>query len=82
MFNDSWGDDAKPLTAVSLKQQEAQGGKAKALLNKYTKVKDDYNLTSDEIDFDEQQYINGIQDLRKKISSYIQGNSNINYKLS
>ena len=81
MFNDSWGDNSKPLTAVSLKQQEAQGGKAKALLNKYTKVKDDYNLTSDEIDFDEQQYINGIQDLRKKISSYIQGNLNINYKL-
>ena len=81
MFNDSWGDNSKPLTAVSLKQQEAQGGKAKALLNKYTKVKNDYNLTSDEIDFDEQQYINGIQDLRKKISSYIQGNPNIQYKL-
>jgi len=81
MFNDSWGDNSKPLTAVSLKQQEAQGGKAKALLNKYTKVKDDYNLTSDEIDFDEQQYINGIQELRKKISSYIQGNPNIQYKL-
>jgi hypothetical protein len=81
MFNDSWGDDVKPLTAVSLKQQEAQGGKAKALLNKYTKVKNDYNLTSDEIDFDEQQYIDGIQELRKKISSYIQGNPNIEYKL-
>ena len=81
MFNDSWGGDSKPLTAVSLKQQEAQGGKAKALLNKYTKVKDDYNLTSDEIDFDEQQYIDGIQELRKKISSYIQGNPNIEYKL-
>jgi hypothetical protein len=81
MFNDSWGEDAKPLTAVSLKQQEAQGGKAKALLNKYTKVKEDYNLTPDEIDFDEQQYIDGIQNLRKKISSYIQGNPNIEYKL-
>jgi hypothetical protein len=81
MFNDSWGDDVKPLTAVSLKQQEAQGGKAKSLLNKYTKVKDNYNLTSDEIDFDEQQYIDGIQELRKKILSYIQGNPNIEYKL-
>jgi hypothetical protein len=81
MFNDSWGGDQKPLTAVSLKQQEAQGGKAKALLNKYTKVKEDYNLTSEEIDFDEQQYIDGIQELRKKVSSYIQGNPNIEYKL-
>ena len=81
MFNDSWGDNSKPLTAVSLKQQEAQGGKAKSLLNKYTKVKEDYNLTSEEIDFNEQQYISGIQELRKKINSYVQGNPNIEYKL-
>jgi len=48
LFADGWGDDSKPLVAVSLKQEKAQGGKAKALLQRYTKVKDDYNLTKDE----------------------------------
>jgi hypothetical protein len=38
----------KPLVAVSLKQEKAQGGKAKAMLQQYTKVKDDYNLTKEE----------------------------------
>ena len=43
LFNDGWGDDSKPLVAISLKQADAQGGKAKALLNRYTKAKEDYN---------------------------------------
>jgi len=79
LFNDKWGGTEKPLVAVSLKQAEAQGGKAKALLNKYTKAKEDYNLTSDEIDFDEEQFKNGIKDLRNKIKSKISGNQNIEY---
>jgi hypothetical protein len=79
LFNDEWGETEKPLVAVSLKQAEAQGGKAKALLNKYTKAKEDYNLTSDEINFDEEQFKNGIKDLRNKIKSKISGNQNIKY---
>jgi len=79
LFNDNWGDDSKPLVAISLKQADAQGGKAKALLNRYTKAKEDYNLTSDEIDFDEQQFINGIKDLRNKINTKVNGNPNIEY---
>ena len=51
LFNDEWGGDSEPLTAVSLKQAEAQGGKAKALLNKYAAAKEDYNLTKDEIEY-------------------------------
>jgi hypothetical protein len=82
LFNDNWGDDSKPLVAISLKQADAQGGKAKALLNRYTKAKEDYNLTSDEIDFDEQQFINGIKDLRNKITAKISGNPNIEYDIS
>jgi uncharacterized protein YydD (DUF2326 family) len=50
LFNDEWGGDSKPLTAVSLKQADAQGGKAKAMLNKFANAKEDYNLTKDEID--------------------------------
>ena len=81
LFNDEWGDDSKPLTAVSLKQADAQGGKAKALLNKYTKAKEDYNLTKDEISFDNSQYIAGIKRLRDSISKLVGNNSNIEYNI-
>ena len=81
LFNDGWGSDAKPLTAVSLKQADAQGGKAKALLNKYASAKSDYNLTKDEIAFDNQGYINGIKRLRDNLSKLVGGNSNIEYNI-
>jgi hypothetical protein len=82
LFNDEWGGDSKPLTAVSLKQAEAQGGKAKALLNKYASAKTDYNLTKDEIGFNEQQYIDGINSLRSSIQSLVGKNENIQYDMS
>ena len=81
LFNDEWGGDAKPLTAVSLKQADAQGGKAKALLNKYALAKSDYNLTKDEIAFDNQGYINGIKRLRDNLSKLVGGNPNIEYNI-
>ncbi len=79
LFNDEWGGNSKPLTAVSLKQAEAQGGKAKALLNKYAKVKEDYNLTKDEIDYDNEKFIQGIKRLRGKVQQLVGGNKNIQY---
>ena len=82
LFNDEWGDDSKPLVAISLKQADAQGGKAKALLNKYTKVKSDYNLTKDEIAFSSEEYKENIKILRDKIQSLTQNNSNITYDIS
>ena len=81
LFNDEWGGDDKPLTAVSLKQADAQGGKAKALLNKYASAKSDYNLTKDEIALDNQGYINGIKRLRDSISKLVGGNPNIEYNI-
>jgi hypothetical protein len=81
LFNDEWGGDSKPLTAVSLKQAEAQGGKAKALLNIYAAAKDDYNLTKDEIDYDKDQFIKSINDLRDKIESLVGTNPNIEYNI-
>jgi hypothetical protein len=81
LFNDEWGGDSKPLTAVSLKQADAQGGKAKALLDKYASAKSDYNLTKDEIAFDNQGYINGIKRLRDSISKLVGGNENIEYNI-
>lgn len=82
LFNDKWGGDEKPLTAISLKQAEAQGGKAKALLNKYTKVKEDYNLTKDEINYDNEEFIQGIKELRNKVQQLVGGNANIKYDIS
>jgi hypothetical protein len=81
LFNDEWGGDEKPLTAVSLKQAEAQGGKAKALLNKYTQAKEDYNLTKDEINYDNEEFIQGIEELRNKIQQLVGGNANIKYNI-
>ena len=81
LFNDEWGGDSKPLTAVSLKQADAQGGKAKALLNKYASAKSDYNLTKDEIALDNQGYIDGIKKLRDSISKLVGGNPNIKYDI-
>lgn len=81
LFNDEWGGDSKPLTAISLKQEDAQGGKAKALLNKYASAKTDYNLTKDEINFDDQEYINGIKRLRDSVSKLIEGNPNLKYNI-
>jgi hypothetical protein len=81
LFNDEWGGDSKPLTAVSLKQADAQGGKAKSLLDKYASAKSDYNLTKDEIAFDNQGYINGIKRLRDSISKLVGGNENIEYNI-
>ena len=81
LFNDEWGGDSEPLTAVSLKQAEAQGGKAKAMLDKFANAKEDYNLTKDEIDFDEAKYIAGIKRLRDSVQKLIGGNSNIEYDL-
>jgi len=81
LFNDVWREDKAALVSISLKQQQAQGGKAKALLNKYSKAKEDYNLTKDEINYNEQKYIDGIKELRVKIQKLINNNPNIKYVL-
>lgn len=80
-FADKWGDTDKPLVSVSLKQANAQGGKAKALLQKYTKVKSDYNLTPEEREYGKEEYIKGINILRKAVISKVNQNENIEYNL-
>jgi hypothetical protein len=82
LFADEWGATNKPLVAVSLKQEKAQGGKAKALLQKYSAAKGDYNLTKDEIEYDALKYIQGIKRLRSKVEQLVAGNENIVYKIN
>ena len=80
-FNEKWGSAQAPLTAVSLKFEKAQGGKAKAYFEKYRKTKDEYNLTKDEINYKEKNYIEGIQRLRKTIQNKVKGLKDIKYLL-
>jgi hypothetical protein len=79
LFNDYWGENEKPLVAISLKQEAAQGGKAKTMLQQFTKVKNDYNLTKDEKNFTPDQYREGIKELRSKVQALIGNNDNIIY---
>lgn len=81
LFVDEWGDKDKPLVSISLKQEKAQGGKAKALLAKYTDVRTDYNLTREEINYNEEEFKTGIGNLRKKLNSLISSNPNITYNI-
>jgi hypothetical protein len=80
-FNEEWGSKESPMTAVSLKFEKAQGGKAKAYFEKYKKAKDEYNLTKDEINYKENKYIEAIQGLRKTIQSKVRGLKDIKYVL-
>jgi hypothetical protein len=80
-FNENWGSKEAPMTAVSLKFEKAQGGKAKAYFEKFRAIKDDYNLTKDEINYKEKNYIDGIQRLRKVIQSKVRGVKDIKYIL-
>jgi len=82
LFNDFWGENSKPLVAVSLKQEAAQGGKAKAMLQQFTKVKNDYNLTKEEKNFTPDEYREGIKELRPKIQALVASNDNIIYNFT
>jgi hypothetical protein len=85
LFVDSWGNktnergEKAPFVSISLKQEEAQGGKAKALLQKYTKVKSDYNLSKEEQKYTTDEFREGIKGLRSKVQSLVGGNNNIVY---
>ena len=37
LFNDEWGATDKPLTAISLKKEQAQPGRAKTFVNRFPK---------------------------------------------
>ena len=85
LFVDSWGSktnvrgEKAPFVSISLKQEAAQGGKAKALLQKYTKVKSDYNLSKEEQNYTPDEFKEGIKGLRSKVQSLVGSNNNILY---
>lgn len=71
LFNDGWGNKGKPITGVSLKFEHAQMGKAKSYLEKWKDLKDQYNLTPKELQFEPKDYKRGIIKLREQIASHI-----------
>ena len=80
-FNETWGRKKAPLTAISLKLEKAQGGKAKGYLQAIEKDKTKYNLTSNELEYDEKAYITNIKKIRKQLSQKIAETKDINYVL-
>ena len=81
-FNETWGGKEAPLTAISLKFEKAQGGKAKAYFNNFQAAKTEYNLDDKEQKYKADQYKQGIERLRKEISGKAQKAENIKYTLT
>ena len=80
-FNETWGSKKAPISGISLKFEKAQGGKAKAYFEKYKKDKTEYNLTSEEANYNEKKYIEVIDNLRASIKEKIEKVKDITYKL-
>ena len=72
LFVDKWGDKDKSLVSISLKQEKAQGGKAKSFLAKYKPknvegiVNKDYNLSDAELGYSDSQLDSAIDQLKKE----------------
>lgn len=80
-FNETWGSKKAPMSGISLKFEKAQGGKAKAYFEKYKKDKTEYNLTSEEANYNEKKYAEAIGNLRKTVKEKIEKVKDITYQL-
>ncbi len=65
LFVHNWGDADRSLVSVSLKLAEAQGGKAKDFLKKFSSQPSDYNITSSDEALTKDEYIRAIMYMRK-----------------
>ena len=82
LFNNEWGSTNSAFTAVSLKQEKAQGGKAKSYLKRYLKdPRDTFNLTPEEKDLSFDEKIQQVINLREKLKSLMQGTKNLSYEI-
>jgi hypothetical protein len=68
MINNEKGSAIGSVVAISLKQEEAQAGKAKEFLKTLTKDQKQYNVTKAEYKLDDSEIESMIEDLRKKIA--------------
>ena len=86
LFVNKWGDKNAPLVSISLKQEKAQGGKAKSFLAKYKpeqiegQVPDEYNLSDKEIEYSDDELDNAIDQYKKSTLEKIGNSEFIDYK--
>lgn len=72
VFNNSWGDSSSGITGVSLKDEEAQLGKAKSFLkDKYAGLDKQYNVTKDEQNAKEKDLLKQIKEMQKNIANIV-----------
>lgn len=60
-------DDSKIILGISLKESKSQAGWGKGYLRKSETVKDKYDLTKEELTWDNNRFLQGIIDERKKV---------------
>ena len=79
LFVDEWGETNRPLVSVSLKQEKAQGGKAKSFLQKFQPetIADGlpitYQLTDEEMSYTDDQYDKAINNYKVKVNAVNKG---------
>jgi len=71
LFVNSWGDTDKPLVSISLKEEKYQPGRAKSYLTQFGK-KIEYDLSKEELEWDEEAYKSEITRLREIVSKLIE----------
>ena len=82
LFVNQWGDK-DGLVSISLKQEKAQGGKAKSFLGRYNPNKIDgkeYNLSKEELEYSDDQFDIALDQLKKSTVEKIGSSEFIDYK--
>lgn len=72
LFVENWGDKDNAIVAISLKQAQAQGGKAKDFLKRFDSSKTIYNLSPEELSSDTKTLQHLIQTARDQMISIIE----------
>ena len=79
LFVNNWGGTDAPLVSVSLKQEKAQGGKAKSFLQKFQPevIADglpiSYSLTDEEMNYTDDEYDEAINKYKTKVNAINKG---------
>lgn len=73
LFVNEWGSTNAPLVSISLKEEKYQPGRAKSYLEKFGDVID-YNMSSEEFEYTDEQYKEAIKNYRKNIIDYFDNN--------
>jgi len=76
LFVNEWGSTDSPLVSISLKEEKYQPGRAKSYLEKFGS-EIDYNMSSEEFEYTDEQYKNAIKKYRENITNYFDSNQSV-----